>query len=158
MWDLARKQIGACLKMSNYGDLIMDTQTDQLLVIYLILKWPFCENAWLMTRFIVSWHTGKVEVCFLSIFWKHFGSQPCSRCIFCVEHEPIVSDVYEQVVAAESLSRDSMTSKVAWGNLLVLLISDWDFLMHLSQELCVHPQISPVSNTLVPLPRMPSGV
>lgn len=26
VWDLARKQMGACLKMSNYGDWIMDLQ------------------------------------------------------------------------------------------------------------------------------------
>lgn len=46
-------------------------------------------------------------------------------------------------------------SKLALGSFLVLLISNWDFLMHLS--LYIHTQNSPMSNTSVPLPRMPSG-
>lgn len=42
------------------------------------------------------------------------------QCIFCVEHEPTVSDVYGRVIAAQSLSEDSMTSKLARGLLLIL--------------------------------------
>lgn len=69
-----------------------------------------------MNRFLMNWHTGRVEVYFYFFNLFSEGTLEVShavQCIFCVEHEPTVSDVYGRVIAAQSLSEDPMTSKLA---------------------------------------------
>lgn len=109
--------------MSSCTDGVMDTQSDRLRVILLNVN----RKALLRQRtacFAALWHAGKVKGFggFFSCFLV-FGSGPCSRCIFCVEHEPSVRDVYVQAVAAQSLSHRFMTPKLARGDFLVLPVS-----------------------------------
>lgn len=106
----------------------------------------------------MNWHTGQVEVYFCFYFFHLFSEHMlvvshAVQYIFCAEHEPTVSDVYGRVIAAQSLSQDCMTSKLARGVPLILRLFNAPVTrtMHTASDL-------PVSNTLVPLPRMPSGV
>lgn len=104
-----------------------------------------------MNTFILSWHAGMVEV----YFWKQFGSQPCSRCISVLNRSQLSMMFISQLKLQSPCLNLLTLSKFAWGNRRVIFSSHWGILMHLSQELYIHPQI--MSNTLVLLPRMPLG-
>lgn len=63
-----------------------------------------------MTKFIMNWQAGEVQVYLYQFSENSLEASHAVDMHFCVEHEPIVSDVYEQVEAAESLSHNCLTS------------------------------------------------